>query len=57
VDNVIPPTESTWLGAHLAGNAGSHVLLSPLVVHVEVEGHNWRDMLKLAWFATRWLRS
>jgi len=56
VDNVIPPSESQDLGRHLAQHTASHVLVSPLVVHVEVETESKRQMLELVLFSTRWLR-
>lgn len=56
VDNVIPPSESVGLARYLAGETSAHLLVSPLVVHVEVETTGWRPMWDLLLFSTRWLR-
>lgn len=54
-DKVVPPEQAPVLGEHLG--AGSEVLVSPLFSHVDPDAGDWGEMLKLASFITRMLRS
>lgn len=60
VDAVIPPSESKRLYEWASPAGEAHLLISPLIVHVEWEAKNssdWRDTWRLAVFLTRFLRS
>lgn len=50
-DNVIPASETLWLARDVPKSELRWVLISPAVVHVEVEGEpSWRDQLALVRF-------
>jgi pimeloyl-ACP methyl ester carboxylesterase len=50
-DNVIPASETLWLARDVPKSELRWVLISPAVVHVEVEGEpTWRDQLALVRF-------
>ncbi|GIW71662.1 MAG: hypothetical protein KatS3mg102_1204 [Planctomycetota bacterium] len=56
-DNVIPPAESVRLAQrYREQGAEVHLLLSPLVVHAELQEQSWLEAIRLAAFWTSLLR-